>query len=400
MGRRTINLGNLFSIMKTLVIINESLAEMFVGKNTTLAYILAAAEFSDVYVENIAQNICLKIDQNQAKILSKKYREINRQIAEFLPKVASVKVKDLIEENFCDAPEISVDDLIIQRLEPMKSPFPPVGEKNLDEFLRDLKKKFPQHIFNCSIGFHDKELDEFLDISTPTAEFNLKDKNLANKVKSMGEAYEKIYHNGQKKVVIKPKDLAQSLGVFAINLSKFFYPKCDEKSLDSEVRDLCRQHGEKLFYGQILAQPFLEGVRQGDIRANIVKNLQGDFELAGFVFRKSLRAPDDENFTTGFIVGGSQPRPISDLTYDEQNDLQKKSAKVIEILNKKLREKYRDVIELGADFILVGNGREVFLGEINHHCPGLMPVAEAMKKEGYEEGFGLVRKLLEVASLR
>ncbi len=388
MGRGTIKTGNLFSIrktfcMKTLVIVNESLAEMFVGKNSTLAYILAATEFSEVYVQNIAQNSCLKIDQNQAKILSKKYREINQQIRSLTAKIDSVKVKELVAENFCEVPEISTDDLIIQRLEPMKSPFPPVGEKNLDEFLSDLKKKFPQHVFNCPINFHDKELAEFLDISTPTAEFNLVDKNLADKIESMGEAYAKIYQNNKKKVVIKPKDLAQSLGVFALDLSQ---------KIDIEAE--CKKHGEKLFSGQILAQPFLEGIRQGDIRANIIKGLSGDFEIAGFVFRKSLRAENDENFTTGFIVGGSTPRPVSDLTKLEQEDLQKKSAKILGVLNSKLREKYRDVIELGADFILVGNGREVLLGEINHHCPGLMPIAEALKEENYEDGFGLVKRLL------
>lgn len=369
--------------MKTLVIINESFAEMFVGKNSTLAYILVAAEFSEVYVQNITQNSCLKIDQNQAEILSKKYHEINQQIRLLKAKIDSVKVKELVAENFCEVPEISEDDLIIQRLEPMKSPFPPVGEKNLDEFLTDLRKKFPRHVFNCPINFHDKELAEFLDISTPTAEFNLADENLSDKVKSMGEAYAKIYQNNKKKVVIKPKDLAQSLGVFALDLSQ----KID-------IPTECKKHGEKLFSRQILVQPFLEGVRQGDVRANIIKDLRGNFEIAGFVFRKSLRAENDENFTTGFVVGGSKPCPIKDLTESEQEDLHKKSAKILEILNEKLREKYRDVIELGADFILVGNGHEVLLGEINHHCPGLMPIAEALKEENYEGGFGLVKRLL------
>ena len=89
--------------MKTLVIINESLAEMFLGKNTTLAYILAAADFSDssdVYVWNFAENFCIKIDEKQAEILTKKYTEINCQIRNFSPEVAAVKVKDLIELNY------------------------------------------------------------------------------------------------------------------------------------------------------------------------------------------------------------------------------------------------------------------------------------------------------------
>ncbi len=385
--------------MKILVIINESLAEMFLGKNTTLAYILAAADFSDsadVYVWNFAENFCIKIDAKQAEILTKKYTEINRQIRNFSPEVAAVKVKDLIEENFVDAIEITSDDLIIQRLEPMKAPFPPVGEKNINDVLRDLRAQFPRHIFNCPIGFSDKELGKFSDIATPTAEFKLSDENYAQKIELMGEEYEKIYQNfspeKKRKVVIKPKDLAQSLGVFALDLAK-------EKDIKKDVKKACIEHGEELYQGQILVQPFLEGVRQGDIRATIIKNEKSDFECAGYTFRKSLRAAESEDFTTGYIVGGSTPRPISDLTKNEQEDLQKKCEKVLYALNGELREKYREVIELGADFILVGNGRQVFLGEINHNCPGLVPVIEAMGDEKkYEGGLGIAKRVIEIST--
>jgi hypothetical protein len=378
--------------MKTLVIINESLAEMFLGKNTTLAYILAAADSSDVYVWNFAENFCIKIDAKQAEILTKKYTEINRQIRNFSPEVAAVKVKDLIEENFVDAIEITSDDLIIQRLEPMKAPFPPVGEKNINDVLRDLRAQFPRHIFNCPIDFSDKELGKFSDIATPTAEFKLSDEGYAQKIESMGEEYKKIYQNfsseKKRKVVIKPKDLAQSLGVFALDLVK-----------EKDVKKACIEHGEELYRGQILVQPFLEGVRQGDIRATIIKNEESDFECVGYTFRKSLRTAESEDFTTGYIVGGSTPRPILDLTKNEQEDLQKKCEKVLYVLNGELREKYRDVIELGADFILVGNGHQVFLGEINHNCPGLVPVSEAMGDEKkYEGGLGIVKRVIEIST--
>lgn len=415
--------------MKTLVIVNESFAEMFLGKNTTLAYILAAASSSDVYVWNFAENFCVKIDEKQAEILTKKYTEINRQIRNFSPEVAKVKVKDLIQDFSVvipaeagirdeltiysepvvldprlrrdDAERKSVTsqkipndefDLIIQRLEPMKAPFPPVGEKNIEDVLHDLRAQFPRHIFNCPLGLHDKELEKFSDIATPTAEFKLSDENYAQAVASMGDAYEKIYQNsslgGKKKVVIKPKDLAQSLGVFALDLAE-----------EKDVKKACIEHGEELYRGQILAQPFLEGIRQGDIRATIIKNEKGDFECVGYTFRKSLRAAESEDFTTGYIVGGSTPRPISDLTKNEQEDLQKKCEKVLQVLNGELREKYHDVIELGADFILVGNDLEVLLGEINHHCPGLAPITEAMGDEKkYEGGLGIAKRIIEIST--
>ncbi len=357
---------------------------MFLGKNTTLAYILAAADFSNVYVWNFAKNYCVKLDENQAEILTEKYKEINREIRNFSSEVAALKVKDLIAENSSDVPEIAFSDLIIQRLEPMKAPFPPIGERNINDVLLDLRKKFPQHIFNCPIGLHDKELEKFSDIATPTAEFELSDETYVQAVESMGDAYDKIYKNGRKKVVIKPKDLAQSLGVFALDLAE-----------KNDVKKLCIEHGEELYRGKILAQPFLEGVRQGDIRATIIKNEKGDFECAGYTFRKSARASDSQDFTTGYIVGGSVPRPISDLSKSEQEDLLEKCKEVLRVLNGDLREKYRDSIELGADFILVGNDREVLLGEINHHCPGLTPVSEAMNQENeYGGGLGIVGRVL------
>jgi D-alanine-D-alanine ligase-like ATP-grasp enzyme len=274
----------------------------------------------------------------------------------------------------------------------MKAPFPPVGEKNINDVLRDLRAQFPRHIFNCPINFSDKELGKFSDIATPTAEFKLSDENYAQKIELMGEEYEKIYQNffpeKKRKVVIKPKDLAQSLGVFALDLAK-----------EKDVKKACIEHGEELYREQILVQPFLEGVRQGDIRATIIKNEESDFECAGYTFRKSLRSAESEDFTTGYIVGGSTPRPILDLTKNEQEDLQKKCEKVLYVLNGELREKYRDVIELGADFILVGNGHQVFLGEINHNCPGLVPVSEAMGDEKkYEGGLGIVKRLIEIST--
>lgn len=384
MGRRTIKTDNLISIMKTLVIINEPISQMIIGKNTTLAYVLVASEFSDVYIQDLAENFFYKIDQNQAQILIKKYREINQRIRNFEVAIENIKVADLAEFKKVEPIMIAADDLLIQRLEPMKSPFPPVGEKNIDQVLSDIRRQYPLHVFNCPIGLHDKDLGEFIDIATPTIEFSLDDQNLSEKVKKIGEIYSKIYANGRQKIVIKPKDFAQSMGVFSIDLID-----------DFDVRKSCIEHGEKFYRGTILAQPFLEGVRSGDIRVNIIKNAARDFEVASTIFRKSLRKNDDKNFTTGFIVGGSSARPISDLSEFEQLDLAKKTAKIIEVLNGKWREKYSSVIELGVDFILVGNDREVMLGEINHHCPGLMPVGEAIESKEYDGGLFLARKLLK-----
>lgn len=369
---------------KILTIINEPFDKMLLGKNATLSYIVAASNFGAVYVWNLAQNFCVRISDSQIKILHENYSRINQQIRQFKPQADNLKVADLINAEICALPEINRQDLIIQRLEPMKAPFPPIGERNIDDVLLELKQKFPHNFFHFPRHFSDKELDEFNDIATPTAEFSLNDENRNTAVKSMGEIYAKIYRNGKKKVVIKPKNLAQSLGVFALDLAE-----------EKDVRSACIEHGEQFYQEKILAQPFLEGIRQGDIRANILKNSDGDFECLGYVFRKSLRAENSENFTTGYIVGGSTPRPISDLTKYEQEDLHEKIKKILGILNGKLRQKYHHILELGADFILVGNNKSVMLGEINHHCPGLMQIAEALNEKNYASGLGFANTAIQ-----
>lgn len=373
--------------MKTLIITNEPFAEMLLGKNTTLAYVLAAYEYGDSYVWNFAENICVNIDENQAKILIKEYKRINLQVRNFRVDTENVKVGDMIDEIFVDVPEFGAKDLIIQRLEPMKAPFPPDGNRDINDVLRDFRLKFPQNIFNCPIGMQDKELEKFGEIVTPTKEFRLDDENYAQAVDLMGKKYEEIYHNNKRKVVIKPKDLAQSMGVFSLDLSE-----------NKDVKQACLEEGEEFYRDQILVQPFLEGVKDGDIRMSIIKNAQGDFECAGYTFRKSLRSSEDEDFTTGYISGGSIPRPISELSKIEQSELLRQSEKILSVLNGELREKYHNSIELGVDFLLVGNGRDMFLGEINHHCSGLMPISEAMgDEEQYQGGLGIVKKVIEVS---
>jgi glutathione synthase/RimK-type ligase-like ATP-grasp enzyme len=164
------------------------------------------------------------------------------------------------------------------------------------------------------------------------------------------------------------------------------------------VKDLSPEIAKELYNEEVLLQPFLEGVRLGDVRVCILKNQNGDFYIAGNVFRKSVKSTDN-NFTTAYSTGSSCPHPISFLSAQEQEDLKQKSAKILTILNGKLRQKYRDVTELGADFILVGNDKELLLSEINHLCPGLLPIAEAIERRVYDGGLGFA-KLQVIPSLR
>jgi hypothetical protein len=443
--------------MKTLIIINEPFAEMALGRNTSLAYILACVALKhEVYIFNLKNLLPKKtapvfhLTSNKAlcEALVQNYKKANLKIvdcvaAKNLEKLLKIKVQKVGEflpkKITLKSLKLSEVDFIIQRLEPMKSPFPPAGKKNIDDVLTHLKKLFPQLIFNCPINLGDKELPQQINkilgkkIATPTAEFKL-GQNVANSVKSMAQDYQKLYKTKEIKLVFKPKNSAQSLGVFAVEFSEkgddFLTLKkqkiselkakqtyqikknLDEKELKKIIEILCFvQNAESsqslseltqsqiinkakiLFNQEVLVQPFLRGVKFGDIRVNFFKNQKGDFYVAGQAFRKSLQK-EGENFTTAFSTGGAAPQPIEALQKSEIKNLFSKNAAILKILNGKLRQKYRDVIELGADFILVGDGKNILLGEINHHCQGLVPLSEAMAKAVnkdafYEGGLGL-----------
>ena len=329
-------------------------------------------------------------------------------------------------------------NFVIQRLEPMKSPFPPAGKKDVNETLKELKKLFPKFIFNCPINLGDKETPQKINrilkekIATPTGEFSIDDKTVANQIKSMSAEYKKLYKKTFAKLVFKPKDSAQSLGVFAVEfcengldllslknqeisqlhsiqlykiknnlnekeLKKIIEILCyvqnfkSDKSLIELTRAQILKNAKKLYHGKILVQPFLEGVKSGDIRTNFLKDKKGNFYVAGSTFRKSLRL-EDKNFTTTYSTGGATSQPIEVLQKEEIKNLKKKIKMILDVLNGNLKEKYENVIELGADFILVGDSKNIFLGELNHHCQALLPVSEAMERavdDKVKYGFGL-----------
>jgi len=91
---------------------------------------------------------------------------------------------------------------------------------------------------------------------------------------------------------------------------------------------------------------------------------------------------DDKNFTTGFMSGRSMPEPIESCTTDlERQNLQLQIKQILHKLNSELKEKYKNSTEIGCDFILAGNGADVYFGEANHHCQGLIPLAEIIQNK-------------------
>lgn len=446
--------------MKILIIINEDFSSMKLGNNASLAYILAAIDLGfDVYIHNLEDNFAqnnnaqiLAINLNKKQKFSceliKKYQELNQKITKFsdnLEQLQFIKVKNFLPQNLTKT-KIKLSDLnfIIQRLEPMKYPFPPQGKANIDDILQQIKKIFPNFIFNCPIKLHDKKaplkINDILQraIATPTFEFSFNDSSLSKAFCNAKKFYNEIYQKQKLKLVIKPLDSAQSLGVFAIefdenglNLSKLqkksilslksqeiyqIQPDLDQKQLENIIKLLCFVQNSakncnlhqinaqevnltvKRLYGtKILVQPFIHGISQGDIRINLLKDQSGNFYQAGQVFRKSLHQ-NDNNFTTTYSSGGSISQKITNLSEFEQKNLQNLVKIILKILNNDLKNDYKNSLELGLDFMLVGNKKDLLLGEINHHCPALLPVSEAihgLEDKNYKYGLGLTKRAIK-----
>ncbi|MBL6664223.1 MAG: hypothetical protein ISQ34_00065 [Rickettsiales bacterium] len=427
--------------MKSLIIINEDFFEMHLGQNTSLFYIVDALKKQhSVYIWNLDEQFltkreseisCYVLEKNShnAQKLVEQYEKFNAHIIHLIenedfnsllnvktPNVATLALK-------IDKKEVKLAefDNIIQRLEPMKAPFPPQGDCNIDDYLRQLKTLFPHKKIHLPIGLNDKllplKLNTLLkyEIATPTFVTRLNDKNIKEKINLAIKKYQHIYQSDDKKLVIKPIDSAQSLGVFAMEfrangydleeilqktthelneaqifhinddllgdvLRKTLHILCYAQVIDSNQKlsqislDEISNEAKKLYKDYILIQPFIEGVRQGDIRANIMKNDNNEFYLAGYVYRKSIQK--DDNFTTCYSGGKAISLPIKYLTQAEQENVKEHTKHILNALNNDLKHEYKDVLELGFDFLIVGDDKNILLGEINHHCPALLPISQ------------------------
>ncbi len=462
-------------MIRNLILINEPLAEMAVGKNTNLAYILSCLALGfDAYIYNLPEKSTNFFPQKISVILLKKndkiilqllkaYQEINQKIADKIEITENLKVKDFISD--FDKVEISLSEinLVIQRLEPMKAPFPPQGDQNFSEILKQLKTAFPHLIFNCPIGLGDKEAVQKVNailsrlddqpIAIPTTEFRIADSDFTKQLRESFIKYREFFpQNKHPKIVLKPKNSAQSYGVFAIEESELGFDLAAlnnieiatlfssqiykiQKDLGTDelrkiieillcvqrlktsaalfenyknqkfgdvLREKIQEMALELYNEEILAQPFLEGVKLGDVRSIFLKNAAQKFYLAGHVYRKNIREVANQNFTTSYSGGAAKAASILELTAQEQRNLEISCMKLLIILNGELRGEYRNSIELGADFILVGDYENLLLGEINHTCPALIPIAEAMAKEAvkYEGGlFYTKQAILDVLAM-
>lgn len=451
---------------------------MALGSNTSLAYIISCLQSGyDLYLYYVISQEKLSLDlQRQslslvflapndpiAQKLISTYKQKNEEIKNFI----SDKSSRLLLGEAIDCGSLqksSIDfkniDLIIQRIEPMKSPFPPHGSAKINEVLGLLMEKFPDRLFQAPINLGDKAIIEEIDlitknldggtISIPTSRFLL-NSNL-----------DFVFVKKYKKLVIKPENSAQSLGVFSVQflengaslpelqsknisdlLDQQIY-KIKTENLDQDLIEILniacfieavKANGEilqqedyskpiksiskhsiielakTLYNDKILIQPFIEGVKQGDIRVNIIKNIDGNFMVSGATFRKNISA-SKQHFTTCYSASMSEAKPISTLPKKVLLDLEEKIIKLVNILNNQLKAKYSKIVELGVDFICDFEEGVALLNEINHYCPALMPVSEAMEdltlifekneaflKIKYDGGLGAANLVLEAQKI-
>lgn len=402
------------------ILINEDPASMKLGINTTLLYALFCATEIDLEVNfirldenpdfpNQIQNI-YKIDKNFAQLLFKNYQDANQQIrhsAYFLEKYDAPNLGEVLKQNEIENFILKIKDsdfikkalkgVLLNRIEPMKPPFPPHGKNDINQFLKNLIAHFSN--VHAPINLSDKEF--ISDLSAPTIEIKTQnlidfDKNIVAKaIKNSIDQYHQLYpHHSNSKIVLKPKDSAQSLGVLALEFVKNgeinsvvqINPNQQIYKIDSGVlfdNDLLTNIIKKsleaqivfgnnivdLYGDTILAQPYLAGVEIGDFRAIIVKNNHDKFEYFGSVFRKKLQNSSiSKNFTTCATSGQSLPSQLGKY----QKIIDEFAQKIVRYLNNHER-KYQSVHFVGADIIAKDESvSELFLGEMNMHCPALI----------------------------
>ncbi len=436
--------------MKIAILVNEDFNKMVVGVNTTLSYILSCVDLGfEVFIcefhkQKLAKKInAISLNSKNCGDLVKKFQEENQRISFVNVKNYQILQEKILVENIknnFDYQEISFDeiDFVIQRLEPMKPPFPPYGKVDIVDFLREFSTEIftKNKNYNLPIDcFGDKELPLMFDdknVAVPTSVSFLNDLEIVKKVRNFG-----------KKIILKPDNSAQAFGVFAIefdengfdlenilqekisnlillqtfkikdvsdeNLQKilnilFFIQdlKIKKEDLDKSVFEFSNEEiltkAQNIFGNKILIQPFIQGVKNGDVRVVLAKSKKGDFEVIGEIFRKNISI-DDKNFTTGIMSGSSIPAQIQEfLTIDEISDLRKKTDYILTQLNEKLRKKYQFCQEIGLDFLLIGDGQKVLLGEANHYCQGVIPLLEAVIKNqenfGYDGGLKITKQII------
>ncbi len=402
---------------KLVIINNEPVENMSVGLNSTLFYaLISASQGKKVYFLDISkyhdifdktpnllalnQDIALQLlnqYKNENNLIRHKAKQQQKHILSTVSQYFNIEnlLKNIINKQ--EVEQIFKEATLLNRLEPIKKPFPPYGSENFLQFLIKLQQKFSN--IHCPINLSDKEYIN--NLSTPTV--SLKTKHLWQDQQQISDAFSQVIANFKKlypylpniKIVVKPKDSAQSIGVFSIeftnqketinilNTQQYLVnnhilqasPTLQANFLTNLLQKQCLQNNNQdsqqeiiNFYGEeILLQPFLLGIEIGDFRTILLKNIQQQFYVAGTVFRQKITQPQ-----TGFTTCVTKGQSIITNADQYLKKLQPFINQALQYLQEN-SQKYSNVHFMGLDFIAkTSDANAFFLGEMNMHCPALI----------------------------
>ncbi len=197
-----------------------------------------------------------------------------------------------------------------------------------------------------------------------TSAFQIKQQNLL-------QAKEMLVRHGS--LVVKPAKSGQGKGVKKIT---------KPLEIEKRIREIKDEFGGKIDGGLILQQ-FVPGSFRGDVRTIFYRNKKGSFDLAGHVARLQAKKGFINCISTGRAVATN---PENMLSEKEIFDLNHNSKILLKYLN--LHRKNIDSPIVGVDFIPkfltkkeADESKEntLYIGEINFLCVALFNVIDQLK---------------------
>jgi len=370
---------------KILILANEALPEMHVGRNGTLTLALAFAKKS--YEVFFASEI--EIGSRISGIRAQKINfheaiyELYENYAQALPKGEAAKhnlkladVKNLwsVENEGVSYGDL---DLILNRLDP-------VADVN---FTRDQMDKL--RIVNLKHGTKVNTLPQNIDKYEPLLlpEYLHPDTIIFSPENHDITAINKMLHE-HGALVIKPAKSAQGRGVEKISTIEEFPQKMHKISAEFDHK----------VEGGFIIQQFLEGAKRGDVRTIFYRDEKGNFQLGGHVARTQLLDGFVNSVAAGFAAAEKLENMLSEK---EISDLEKNCAELLKFFDK--HKNRIDSAIIGVDLISKFASKSdaekslqnsMLVGEINFLCAALFNVVDHLNGISVFEKNSLTQKII------
>jgi glutathione synthase/RimK-type ligase-like ATP-grasp enzyme len=370
---------------KILILANEPLSEMHVGRNGTLTLALAFAKKSYEVFFAFEVEIGSRISGIRAQKINfhEALYDLYENYAQALPKGEAAKhnLKLADVENLWSLENkgVSYDelDLILNRLDP-------VADVN---FTRDQMDKL--RIVNLKYGTKVNTLPQNIDKYEPLllSQNLIPDTIIFSPQNYDISAINKMLHE-HGALVIKPAKSAQGRGVEKISVIEEFPQKMQKISAEFNGK----------VEGGFIVQQFLEGAKRGDVRTIFYRDEKGNFQLGGHVARTQLL----DGFVNSVACGFAAAAHIdSMLSAKEISDLEKNCAELLQYFNK--HKNSIDTAIIGVDSIPKfasksdaekSSQNSVLVGEINFLCSALFNLVDHLNAISVFEKNSLTQKII------